>query len=137
MHLELEIAKNRRKGMSEIEAKRQAEISLGGFEQTKEETRDARGVSFFERTMNDLCYAFRVLRKSPGFTAVAVLSVALGVGANTAIFQLINAIRLRDLPVANPQELAEIHVADMSGARGSQQRDNALTYPIWEQIRRR
>ncbi len=137
LHLEREIAKNIGCGMSENEATRMAKMDLGGLEQIKEESRDARGLSFLEPTISDLRYAFRILRKSSSFTTVAVLSLALGVGANTAIFQLIDAIRLRTLPVNNPQNLAEIHVADMSGARGAQQRENAITYPIWEQIQKR
>jgi hypothetical protein len=101
-HLEREIGKNIDRGMSENEATRRAKMDLGGFEQVKEESRDARGISFFETTISDLRYAFRILRKSSGFTTVAVLSLALGVGANTASFQLIDAIRLRTLPVNTP-----------------------------------
>ena len=136
-HLEREIAKNMARGMPESEAARKAKVDLGGLEQVKEEGRDARGVSFFETAIRDLRYAFRILRKSPAFTAVAILSLALGVGANTAIFQLIDAIRLRALPVNDPQDLAEIRIADMTGARGAVGRQDAVTYPIWEQIRKR
>ena len=136
-HLEREIAKNVAFGLSEGEATRKAKLELGGFEQIKEEARDARGVSFVETTMSDLRYGLRILRNTPAFAAVAIVSLALGVGANTAIFQLIDAIRLRTLPVSNPQELTEIHIADMSNARGSQERENGVTYPIWEQIRKR
>ncbi len=136
-HLEREIAQNQARGMSESEATRKAKQDLGGLEQVKEHARDARGVSFIETAMGDFRYGFRTLRNSPGFTAVAVISLALGVGANTAIFQLVNAIRLRTLPVSNPQELVEVHITDMSGARGSQNRQDAVTYPIWEQVRQR
>jgi putative ABC transport system permease protein len=136
-HLEREISKNIGRGISENEATRTAKMDLGGFEQVKEESRDARGVSFLETTISDVRYGFRILRKSSAFTTVAVLSLALGVGANTAIFQLIDAIRLRTLPVNNPQDLAEVRIADMRGARGGQQRENAVTYPIWEQIQKR
>lgn len=88
--------------------------------------------------MNDLSFAVRMLRKNPGFTAVAVLSLALGIGANTAIFQLLDVVRLKTLPVKAPQELAEVRIPDMNGARGSfSTRYNAVTNPIWEQLRER
>ena len=86
----------------------------------------------------DLRFGVRMLLKNPGFTAVAVLSLALGIGANTAIFQLLDAVRLRSLPVRAPQELAEVRITDMTGARGSfSSRYNSVTNPIWEQIRDR
>lgn len=88
--------------------------------------------------LNDLTFAVRTLRKSPGFTAVAVLSLALGIGANTAIFQLLDVVRLKTLPVKAPQELAEVRIVDMGGARGSfSTRYNAVTNPIWEQLKDR
>lgn len=84
----------------------------------------------------DLRYSVRLLRKNLSFTAVAVLMLALGIGANTAIFQLINAVRLRTLPVKSPQELVEVRIADTTGARGSWSGWHATaTNPIWEQIR--
>jgi len=70
--------------------------------------------------LRDLRYALRLLRGNPGFTAVALLSLTLGIGANVAIFQLLDAIRLRTLPVPNPQRLATVQLADKTGWRGSQ-----------------
>jgi putative ABC transport system permease protein len=88
--------------------------------------------------INDLRFGVRMLMKNPGFTAVAVLSLALGIGANTAIFQLLNAVRLKTLPVPDPQELAQVRLTDVSGTRGSKaSRYPAVTNPIWEQIRDR
>ena len=84
----------------------------------------------------DLRYGLRLLRNNPGFTTVAVLSLALGIGANVAIFQLLDAVRLRTLPVKEPQKLAMLQLADRTGWRGSQQSPYpALTNPIWERFR--
>ena len=85
--------------------------------------------------ISDVRYAVRLLRLSPGFTLVAIVSLALGTGANTAIFQLLDAIRLRTLPVKAPQELVELRIDDMTHARGTWLRDAALTNPLWEKIR--
>ena len=86
--------------------------------------------------MNDLKFAFRQLLKNPGFTVVAVLTLALGIGANTAIFQLLDAVRLRSLPVEKPQELALVQIADMNGARGNFSSSYpAVTHPIWQRVR--
>src|SRR5690349_8471957 len=88
--------------------------------------------------LQDLQFGLRMLRKNPGFTAVAVLSLALGIGANTAIFQLVNAVRLKTLPVANPQELVNVRLTDMDASRGSKPAPYpSVTNPIWEQIRDR
>ncbi|HUK92267.1 MAG TPA: ABC transporter permease, partial [Blastocatellia bacterium] len=83
----------------------------------------------------DLRYGVRLLLKSRGFTAIALLMLTLGIGANTAIFQLIDAVRLRSLPVPNPEELADIHIVDMEGARGNFSGQQSVTNAIWEQIR--
>src|SRR5258705_8160898 len=86
----------------------------------------------------DLRYGARILLKSPGFTTIAILSLALGIGANTAIFQLLNAVRMKALPVMAPQQLVEVRIQDMHGARGNfGSRHNAVTNPVWEQIRDR
>jgi putative ABC transport system permease protein len=88
--------------------------------------------------LQDLQFGVRMLVKSPGFTAVAVLSLALGIGANTAIFQLVNAVRLKTLPVRNAHELVNVRLNDMDAARGSKPSPYAaVTNPIWEQIRDR
>jgi len=86
--------------------------------------------------VQDFRYTLRQLRKSPGFTAVALITLALGIGANTAIFQLLDAVRLRSLPVTNPRELTLVHLADQPGKRGSQETAYpALNNPLWEYIR--
>ena len=104
-HLQLHIDDNLRRGMSSDEARRQAVIFLGGVEQTKEAYRDRRSLPMIETLLQDLRYGFRVLRKNPGFTAVAVLTLALGIGANTAIFTFIDAIMLHAVPVHDPAHL--------------------------------
>jgi putative ABC transport system permease protein len=87
--------------------------------------------------IQDLRFGVRMLLKNKGFTTVAILSLALGIGANAAIFQLLDAVRLRMLPVKAPRELVEVRMADMDGARGGIWREPSVTFPIWEQIRDR
>ena len=136
-HLERQTAKYVMAGMPEGEADRRARVEFGGIENVKEESRDARGVALIETAIRDIRYGARILWKSPAFTLVAVLSLALGIGANTAIFQLLDVLRMRTLPVAAPRELAWVRVPDMSLARGSVNTDGGLTYALWEQIRHR
>ena len=104
-HLEKEAEKHVRAGVSSEEAIRLARLALQGPEQTKERVRDARGTALWESMCQDLRYTFRQMRASPGFTVVAVVILALGIGANTAIFSLLNALMLRSLPVRDPQLL--------------------------------
>jgi len=88
--------------------------------------------------IKDLRFGIRMLMKSPGFTVVAVLSLALGIGANTAIFQLVNAVRIKTLPVSNAHQLVNVRLTDMEAARGNKPSPYpAVTNPIWEQIRDR
>src|ERR1700721_3514999 len=85
----------------------------------------------------DLRYNLRLLRLSPGFTIVAVLTLALGIGANTALFQLIDSIRLRTIPVKNPEELGTIRIADRHWGSGNfSGQYSQLTFPMWEEIRK-
>lgn len=103
-----------------------ARRALGNLARVKEDVRDAWGWMWMERLGQDLRYALRTMRQSPGFTATAVLSLALGIGANTAIFSLIDALMLRWLPVRDPQELVQVQIQSGGQGRGS----GSFSYPV-------
>jgi predicted permease len=108
-HLEEHVADLQRQGFGEDEAWRQARLQLGGAEQTKEQCRDERRTRWIEDFFRDAAFGWRMLKHSPAFTGAAVLSLGLGIGANVAIFSLIDHMMLRMMPVREPERLVEVH----------------------------
>ena len=130
-HLQLHIEDNLRAGMTPEAARRDAIMKLGGVEQTKEKYRDHRGLAFLEALLQDLGYALRTFRRNPGFTSVVALTLALGIGANTAIFSLMNAVLLQSLPVRNPGELVVVQYSDPQSGRENED----FSYPMYQALR--
>ena len=129
-HIARETEDNIARGLAPEEARRRAFLKFGNVAQVKEETRGVWTLVWLEQFMQDLRFAARMLRKSPGFTLVAILTLALGIGANTAIFSLLDGLVLRDLSVPHPEQLVRIaaHTADDS--------DSGLSFPVFQEIAR-
>src|SRR5262245_48221477 len=131
-YLEMLVEQKINDGLDPAEARRAALIELGGKEQLKEKVLDVRVGHQFETLWQDLRYGLRTLGRNPAFAAVAVLSLALGIGANTAIFSLMDAVLLKMLPVKNPEQLVFL---ERGGGPPSPKRSSNLTYPFFEQLR--
>ena len=127
-HLQLAVDENVRAGMSPDDARRAAVIQLGGLSAVTEAHRDRRGLPVVDALVRDVRWALASWRRSPGFTAVAILSLALGIGANTAIFSIVDALVLRALPAADPGQLVQIQ---------REANRTVLSNPLWEAIRNR
>ena len=147
-HLEMEARKARAAGMENAEARKSAHARFGGVEHVREECRDVRGLTLLENLARDVRFGARVLRKTPVFTSIAVLSLAIGIGANTAIFSLVDMVLLRLLPVRNPEQLVVLRWGahkelDMTttwstgGGDAQGWTTNVVSWPIFSQIRER
>ena len=135
-HLRMAVRERVERGESPGEARAAAAKEFGNVLLVKDVTRKTWGWEWLENAVQDLKYALRRLLKSPGFTIAAIATLALGIGANTAIFELLDAVLLQSLPVKNPQELAEVRVVDIDKARGSYSSAYpAVTNPMWERLR--
>jgi putative ABC transport system permease protein len=135
-HLRMAMHDRVERGENVVEARAAAAKEFGNVLLVKDVTRGMWGWEWLESAVQDLKYALRLLLKSPGFTIAAIATLALGIGANTAIFELLDAVLLQSLPVENPQELAEVRIVDMDKARGSVSSVYpAVTNPIWEKLR--
>ncbi len=110
-HIELAVEENLKRGLSRDQARTAALREFGGVAQAKESYRVQRGMPAIEQLVRDLRFAVRQLRKSPGFSLTAIFTLALGLGANAAVFSLMNALLLRPLPVPHADELTVLHYA--------------------------
>jgi hypothetical protein len=135
-HLEQETADNIARGMDPREAREAATRKLGNLTKLREEIHRMNSLAWIESVWQDLRYGARALRANPGFTVVAVLSLALGIGVNAALFQLIDAVMLRNLPVKAPEQLVRIKVPDHADRNGNfWDQPNDITEPQWDFLR--
>ncbi len=130
-HLQMHVDDNLRAGMSHAQARREALMKLGGIEQTKEAYRERMGLPMLETLLQDLRFAARMLRKNPGVTMIVVLTLALGVGANTAIFGLVNGLLLQRLPVPAAEQIVALAIQSGSSSLGAL----GFSYPQFVEFR--
>lgn len=122
-HFEAQVADKMQSGISESEARRLARLEFGGVEQIKEGCRESRGTMWIESLVQDVCFGARLMAKRPGFTAIVVLTLALGIGGNSAIFSVVNGVLLNPLSFPHPEQLVAVHESKPSFDRG------AISYP--------
>lgn len=135
-HAQLETDELVKRGVSPAEARRMALAHGGGMTEVHDAYRDQRGIPVLEQLLQDIRYGARTLRRSPGFTLVIVVMLALGIGANTAIFTLIDAVVVRTLPVSHPEQLIEIgDPARVSSFSSGSPRTDLVSYPLYMDLR--
>ena len=137
-HLRMAMEDWMARGLTREQAMFAARREIGNLTQIREATRDEWGGRWVDYLVQDVRYAARAIRRHPGFAAVAILSLALGIGANTALFEVVNAVALRPLPVHNPDGLLEVRLESLEGARGNFQTWHpSVTQPIWREVQAR
>jgi len=137
-YLQHEVDDNMARGMSHADAEHAARRKLGNQALVRESERERDSLPWIESLWLDLRYGARQLRSSPGFTAAALLSLSLGIGANTAVFQLLDAVRMRTLPVARPEELMEVRFEGPKARFGTHTSwTSDLTFPLFRELRAR
>jgi putative ABC transport system permease protein len=137
-HLDMAVEDRIARGESPAEAAAAARREIGNLSQVQEATRDVWGGRWLAHLAQDVRYAARIFRRNPAFAVVAILSLALGIGANTALFEVVDAVRLRPLPVSDPDGLFEVRLATLEGARGNfQSWHPAVTQPVWRELQER
>src|SRR3954468_15284642 len=129
-HLDAAVADHVRAGMSPDDARRRARMEFGGPEQMKEQARDARGTRWVEDFIHDCRFAVRGMRRSPAFASAAVLTIAIGVGANTAVWSIMDALMRRALPIEKPEQLVAIKRV------GLEDNSYILSHPLFLQMQR-
>ena len=126
LHLEMLVEENIRNGMTPEQARLAALRTFGGVDQTKEAYREQRGIPVLDSLIQDVRYGIRQLARNPGFAAITIFTLALGIGANTAVFTLTNALLLRSLPVPKPDELVRYHMLAEPIASGHAEAPQAI-----------
>src|SRR5712691_4808091 len=131
-HLEMAVELNLHRGMSAEDARREALRSFGGVEQTKENYRDQRGLPMIETTLQDLRFGLRMLRRSPGFSVLAILCLTLGIGANAAVFSWVEGILFRPYPAVTRQD----ELLALAGTARGEAGHSALSWPDLADLQR-